>query len=235
MGFKRRYSPRQLFFYMRHQSSVWRVFLLAVVVLAASLLYMDLRLRPQLREWGQVRARSLATQAINQAVRQEFAENGEEYRDLVSFEKDRSGKILAVKTDVVKANLLKSRIVDQISRKLQSAVAAPLPVPFGDVLGMDLPYGWGPELPGCRILPGGVHADLISVFTHARMNQTRHQVIVQAEVRIGVLVPGSESTLAVNSRISVSELVLIGHVPESYIYLGRHEENLLQDYLFFEK
>ena len=61
---------------------------------ALAFLLMDLQLRPQIREWGQARARYLATQAINQAISQELEENGDEYQDLVRFEKDQFGQIL---------------------------------------------------------------------------------------------------------------------------------------------
>ena len=191
---------------------------------------MDLQLRPQIREWGQARARYLATQAINQAISQELEENGEEYQDLVRFEKDQFGQILAVQTDVVKVNTMKSRMIALVSQKLNDASAAAIRVPLGNATGMDLLYGRGPKIP-LRMIPlGSANADFVSVFTNAGINQTRHQVVIEAEVELNVLAPGSETTLTVSSQISVAETVLIGNVPDSYTYLDTQGENLLQDY-----
>ena len=191
---------------------------------------MDLQLRPQIREWGQARARYLATQAINQAISQELEENGEEYQDLVRFEKDQFGQILAVQTDVVKVNTMKSRMIARVSQKLNDASAAAIRVPLGNATGMDLLYGRGPKIP-LRMIPlGSANADFVSVFTNAGINQTRHQVVIEAEVELNVLAPGSETTLTVSSQISVAETVLIGNVPDSYTYLDTQGENLLQDY-----
>ena len=197
---------------------------------ALAFLLMDLQLRPQIREWGQARARYLATQAINQAISQELEENGEEYQDLVRFEKDQFGQILAVQTDVVKVNTMKSRMIARVSQKLNDAAAAVIRIPLGNATGMDLLYGRGPKIP-LRMIPlASANADFVSVFTNAGINQTRHQVVIEAEVELNVLAPGSETTLTVSSQISVAETVLIGNVPDSYTYLDTQGENLLQDY-----
>lgn len=230
MGQRRRRPRRQIFFYVQHKGNARLAALLALSTFAAlAFLLMDLQLRPQIREWGQARARYLATQAINQAISQELEENGEEYQDLVRFEKDQFGQILAVQTDVVKVNTMKSRMIARVSQKLNDA-AAVIRIPLGNATGMDLLYGRGPKIP-LRMIPlGSANADFVSVFTNAGINQTRHQVVIEAEVELNVLAPGSETTLAVSSRISVAETVLIGNVPDSYTYLDTQGENLLQDY-----
>ena len=216
---------------MQHRGNARLAVLLALGTFAAlAFLRMDLQLRPQIREWGQARARYLATQAINQAISQELEENGEEYQDLVRFEKDQFGQILAVQTDVVKVNTMKSRMIARVSQKLNDASAATIRIPLGNATGMDLLYGRGPKIP-LRMIPlGSANADFVSVFTNAGINQTRHQVVIEAEVELSVLAPGSETTLTVSSQISVAETVLIGNVPDSYTYLDTQGENLLQDY-----
>ena len=157
-------------------------------------------------------------------------ENGDEYQDLVRFEKDQFGQILAVQTDVVKVNTMKSRMIARVSQKLNDASAATIRIPLGNATGMDLLYGRGPKIP-LRMIPlGSANADFVSVFTNAGINQTRHQVVIEAEVELNVLAPGSETTLTVSSQISVAETVLIGNVPDSYTYLDTQGENLLQDY-----
>lgn len=231
MGQRRRRSRRHIFFYVQHKGNARLAALLALGTVAAlAFLLMDLQLRPQIREWGQARARYLATQAINQAISQELEENGDEYQDLVRFEKDQFGQILAVQTDVVKVNTMKSRMIARVSQKLNDASAATIRIPLGNATGMDLLYGRGPKIP-LRMIPlGSANADFVSVFTNAGINQTRHQVVIEAEVELNVLAPGSETTLTVSSQISVAETVLIGNVPDSYTYLDTQGENLLQDY-----
>lgn len=231
MGQRRRRSRQQIFFYVQHRGNARLAVLLALGTFGAlAFLLMDLQLRPQIREWGQARARYLATQAINQAISQELEENGEEYQDLVRFEKDQFGQILAVQTDVVKVNTMKSRMIARVSQKLNDASAATIRIPLGNATGMDLLYGRGPKIP-LRMIPlGSANADFVSVFTNAGINQTRHQVVIEAEVELSVLAPGSETTLTVSSQISVAETVLIGNVPDSYTYLDTQGENLLQDY-----
>ena len=125
---------------------------------------------------------------------------------------------------------MKSRMIARVSQKLNDASAATIRIPLGNATGMDLLYGRGPKIP-LRMIPlGSANADFVSVFTNAGINQTRHQVVIEAEVELSVLAPGSETTLTVSSQISVAETVLIGNVPDSYTYLDTQGENLLQDY-----
>lgn len=216
-----RRPKRHFFFYVQRRSNAALVWLLAVCcLLALGALVVDLRLRPQIQEWSQARARYLASRVINEAISQEMEENREEYRELVRFEKDQFGQILAVQTDIVTINHMKARIVSRISEKLNDTDISVLRIPIGNALGGDFFYGRGP-LASVRIIPlGSANADFISVFTNAGINQTRHQVIIEAAVELSVLVPGSESVVTVSSQISVAETVLIGNVPESYAYIS---------------
>lgn len=217
MGRRRR---RQFFFYVQRRGNAALAWLLlACCLLALLVLAADLRLRPQIREWSQARARYLASQIINEAISREMEENREEYRELVRFEKDQFGQILAVQTDIVTINHMKARIISRISEKLNETSVSVLRIPLGNALGSDFLYGRGPLI-SVRIIPlGAASADFISVFTNAGINQTRHQVIIQARVELSVLSPGSETLVTVSSQISVAETVLIGNVPESYAYI----------------
>ena len=174
-----RRPKRHFFFYVQRRSNAALVWLLAVCcLLALGALVVDLRLRPQIQEWSQARARYLASRVINEAISQEMEENREEYRELVRFEKDQFGQILAVQTDIVTINHMKARIVSRISEKLNDTDISVLRIPIGNALGGDFFYGRGPPAPEGIIPLGRANPDFIRVFTHAGLNQNRHQVII---------------------------------------------------------
>lgn len=200
--------------------------LLACCLLALGVLAADLRLRPQIQEWSQARARYLASQVINEAISGEMEENRGEYRELVRFEKDQFGQILAVQTDIVTINRMKARIISRISEKLNETGTSVIRIPLGNALGSDFLYGRGPMI-SLRVIPlGAANADFVSVFTNAGINQTRHQVMIEVQVELSVLAPGSETAVTVSSQISVAETVLIGNVPESYAYIDGQARSL---------
>lgn len=225
---------RQFFFYVQHRGNAVLLWVLALCVFVAmSLLVMDLKLRPQIREWAESRARYLATRVINEAISEELDENAEEYANIVRFEKDESGQILAVQTDIVKINNMKSRIVNRISQKLREETAIIIRIPLGNALGTDVLYGRGPAVPVHLIPLGSANANFVSVFTNAGINQTRHQILIEASVELSVLAPGSESSVNVSSQISIAETVLIGDVPNSYTYIdGQSADGLGKYYQF---
>ena len=93
MGQRRRRPRRQIFFDVQHKGNARLAVLLGLCTVAAlAFLLMDLQLRPQIREWGQARARYLATQAINQAISQELEENGRNTRTWSDLKRISSGR-----------------------------------------------------------------------------------------------------------------------------------------------
>ena len=216
----RRMRRRHFFFYVQHRGNAALLWLLALCVAAAlGLVLVDAKLRPQIREWAESRARYLATPVINEAIGEELEENAAEYADLLRLEKGEDGQVLAVQTDTVGINLMKARIVERIGAKLTEAGPIVIRMPLGNAVGADVFYGRGPRIP-IRLLPlGSANADFISVFTNAGINQTKHQILIEASVKLSVLAPGSEVSIQVSSQVAVAETVIVGTVPEGYFYM----------------
>ena len=51
------------------------------------------------------------------------------------------------------------------------------------------------------------------------VNQTKHQILIEASVKLSVLAPGSEVSIQVSSQVAVAEPVIVGTVPEGYFYM----------------
>ncbi|MBQ8588630.1 MAG: hypothetical protein IJ454_04475, partial [Clostridia bacterium] len=81
--------------------------------------------------------------------------------------------------------------------------------------------GMGPNVK-LQIIPFDiVSVDFDSKFTPAGINQVLHTVSVRAEVKIGALLPGYQETSNVSSSAVVSESVIIGDVPETYLNIQK--------------
>lgn len=60
-------------------------------------------------------------------------------------------------------------------------------------------------------------------FEQAGINQTLHQVMLDVSVTVYLLIPGETLSTQVDSEICVAETVIVGQVPETYLYLGSEE------------
>ena len=170
----RRMRRRHFFFYVQHRGNAALLWLLALCVAAAlGLVLVDAKLRPQIREWAESRARYLATQVINEAIGEELEENAAEYADLLRLEKGEDGQVLAVQTDTVGINLMKARIVERIGAKLTEAGPIVIRMPLGNAVGADVFYGRGPRIP-IRLCRWAAPTQILSACSPMRASTRRN-------------------------------------------------------------
>ena len=78
--------------------------------------------------------------------------------------------------------------------------------------------GVGPRIP-IKLLPvATADAKFATAFTSAGINQTRHQIIVEVTVDIGVVLPGLRTGTEVTSQVNIAETIIVGNVPNTYTY-----------------
>ena len=98
-------------------------------------------------------------------------------------------------------------------------------VPLGNFLSSEFFWGFGPRIK-FKIIPCNIaRINFESKFTQAGINQVLHSVSVKAEVNIAALLPGFEEISTVSSDAIVSETVIIGNVPETYLSIDEEEAN----------
>ena len=204
--------------------------LLLCAALTVGFVLMQSRLRPVVEQYAVSRVTYLATRIINDAVSTVLAQEGESYNSLVSFERNQNGDISALKTDIVRINRLKSAITSRASDKIAQLDTSEISIPIGNLIGGALFSGRGPKIPVHLVPVGNVNANFISVFTNAGINQTRHQIVIDATVNMSVIAPGTRAGCQVNTKVNIAETILIGSVPESYTYIEDCSDEVLQKF-----
>lgn len=203
-----------------------RTLLYTVLLLVGFLMFLlwaDAKVRPLVGQMAKSKVHILATQMINDSVADYISGQNLQYGDMVHFEKDLEGNITALKTDMSKINAYKAAIVTNVNTRLESMKKADISIPLGNVLNGELLSGRGPEIP-IRLVPYGVvDATFHNSFVSAGINQTRHQIMLDVTVDIGVLLPGSSTDTTVASQVTIAETVIVGLVPESYTHFNNGE------------
>lgn len=158
----------------------------------------------------------IVTEAVNDAV-----DTGEfQYNKLITFEKDEDGKITAVKSNMSEFNRLQSKILDQILERISEVSTRDLSIPLGNLTGTDLLSGRGPLITVKMQSVGSSTARLRNKFTSAGINQTKHQILLDVDVYISILLPGFSTATKVSNSFTVAETVIVGSVPNSYTYFN---------------
>ena len=167
----------------------------------------------------------IVTAAVNETVYR----GDVDYDRLISFEKDNEGRITAVKSNMAEFNRLQTAVADDVLERLGQVSASELAVPLGTLTGSPLLAGRGPKLTVKMETMGTAAAAFRDKFTAAGINQTKHQILLDVDVYVTILLPGITTYTKVSNEISVAETVLVGSVPQTYTYFSTTEDKI-EDY-----
>jgi len=215
----RTYLPRRRSARRRQGSGL----LLAAAVgigLALLVIWMvDGALRPAVTTLASVQAENEITGIINDAVTATLADQGVAYADLVTVERDESGKVSLLTVDSVKLNSLRTEILEQVLEQVEGLDAQELGVPLGSLTGFATASDWGPVLPVGVLTAAVPRAEFSNQFTAQGINQTLHQIMLDVTVELTLLIPGGRTETSVTAQVCVAETLLVGEVPETYLGL----------------
>lgn len=192
-----------------------KIFVFSIIIITIFAL-LDLQVRPLIKSIAENQAKISATNIINDEVLRELSDKSSYYSELVSIKTDNNGKILAVTTDSQKVNVLKSSVSSNIQREMPSSNPQKVAVPLGTLTGIELLTGRGPLINMKVSIPGTVSTDIKSEFVQAGINQTKHQIYISVKTQVNALIPGFPITTTVETSILVSEIVIVGDVPNVY-------------------
>lgn len=191
-----------------------------------SLWFLELHLKPAMLTVAQARGVVLATQAINQSVRQALEENPN-LRDVVAVQQDQQGRVVLIRPDTVELNRLASSLSLKALSALEVLSAEKLRLPLGVVLGSPFLASLGPQISLTIVPVGTVRMEVQDTFEQAGINQTRHRVQLEATAQVQVIVPFVRERAEVRTQIPVAEYVIVGDVPDTYVQF-QPDRNILQ-------
>lgn len=210
----------------RQRVGIWLTLLvLALLAAAVSLLW---HLKPVMTSIATARVSNLVNRIVSAAVN-EAVENGSiDYQNFVIFEKDETGHITALRSNVAEVNRMQGQITDEILHRLSEVATSELEIPLGTLTGSALLAGRGPSLFVRMQAVGSASAAFRNQFTAAGINQTRHQIFLDVDVYMSILLPGMKTSTRVSNEIAVAETVIVGGVPDTYTYFSTMPDEIGQ-------
>ena len=157
---------------------------------------------------------------INDAVAEQISGGAIAYDRIVYFEKDLSGRITALKTNIGEVNSLKTATLNRINEEILQTDESLLGIPLGSLFLPEFLSGRGPQIPVRILSIRNSEASFDSDFTHAGINQTMHRLNMQVQVDVAVLVLGKTHSFTVSSQVVVAETVIVGDVPDTFLQAG---------------
>lgn len=184
------------------------------------LIYVTLKIQPIIISFAEAAVKNSVTIAINEAVAEKMSKGGMGYDSLVTINKDESGIVTAITSNIVGINRLQAELTESITKKIKDYKTSEISIPLGNMFGNPFLSGRGPLIKFQILSVNTTRASFFSSFTAAGINQTRHRIMLDTYVNVTVMIPGALSSVAVTSQIMIAETVIVGRVPQTYANFG---------------
>jgi sporulation protein YunB len=202
---------------------------MAIVILFLFIIYsfmfVDQKIKPAVLAIAQVKAREIATRAINESVNDRVS-GDIKYQDLIFIRTDDEGNVTMMQANTMMMNKLASEVALTVQDKIKNIKTSAVKVPLGNVFGSQLLAQYGPKI-NIDVTPiGMVNVDFKTEFEASGINQTRHKIYLVVKTQVKIIVPFSSDTTEVVTSVPVAETIIVGKVPQNYIYVP--EDQMLE-------
>lgn len=182
---------------------------------------LEFRLRPVVEQLATRQVNNYVTAQLNAALSGLVTGKG----NLVEIQRGADGEIIAVSGDMDRINQVRSQVVQAALDTIAAMDVHTLGVPLGSLFDFDLLWAKGPVIEVHSIVAGTVSTQVRSEFQSAGINQTLHRVLLDVEVPLTVLLPGSQEHTTAQITLCAAETVIVGKVPQTYLNLSGGEEH----------
>ena len=191
-----------------------------LAVALAIIQVLEARLRPMLEEAARAQVVNQMTAVLEQAATAELSRQTGEGDSLIRIERDGSGAITSLSADTTRLNLLRSQLGASVLEALEEVDVSDIQVPLGSLLDSELIWARGPAIRARALSVGTISAEFDSDFTSAGVNQTLYRIWLEISVPLTVMLPGGGVQVDLSSRLCMSETVIVGSVPSTYLQMG---------------
>ncbi len=194
--------------------------LVCIALIVGGVLMVERNLTRVVLSLAQAQARAMAVRILNESASELLSTGAVTYDALMNVVSDTSGQVRLIQANTPEMNRLAAQVSLLAQSKLQDARDQVVRIPLGSALGLTLFAGAGPRIE-VRVLPvGSVHAEFLTTFQSAGINQTRHQVSLVLTAQVQLVIPTGAKTVSVNTQVAMAESIIVGEVPETFTDVG---------------
>jgi sporulation protein YunB len=211
-----------LMYYVKHakrerkKGRLKKIFAVTAGLLLFLVIFISIELKPLILRGVEYRSRQVFTQTVNDSVNEIMLENGITSSDLVTITYNAEGEIISVTPNSPVISALSAKISAKIQEKMLAADEGSVTVPLGNLTGLSLLAGRGPDI-GLKLEPNGsVLSRLSSSLAPAGINQTLYSVNCEVSAKMYVSLPWFSQTVEMNTKIQLVETVIVGRIPDTY-------------------
>lgn len=165
----------------------------------------------------EVKCEALAVKAMNNAIG-DIVMDTVIYDDIINIINDDSGNIALIKANSLEINEISKGLSQATEIYINDFGNKGISIPIGNFTGIPLLAGIGPSI-NLKVKPvGAVVCRFSSKFETAGINQTNHKIYLTISTSVSTVLPLVSSSIKAEQQVLISESIIIGKVPEVYLY-----------------
>jgi sporulation protein YunB len=180
---------------------------------------LDFKIRPTLKYLAEAKAKQVATQVVNEAIKLRIAPDIK-YENMINVNFDKEGKVAFMQPNTGEINRISAKATFAVQNKIKHLPPQTIQLPLGQVFGLKILAGFGPDLPVKLESIGIVESSINDSFDVAGINQIRHRINININTIIKIVVPLVYQQVRVDTSILLTEAIIMGQVPHIYVNSG---------------
>ncbi len=197
------------------------IILIILAFILVAYLLIDNAVKPTIFELSESKLKYLAVKAMNDSISHIIG--GVNYSELIKIQKDSQGRITLLQANTLKMNDLATKTALKAQETIMSLNTQGIFIPLGTIIGGQMLSGKGPLIRIDVIPMGSVTSKFSSEFESAGINQTRHKIYLTMTAQIRIVVGNTGQLVNVSSQALISETVIVGSVPNTFLESARDE------------
>jgi sporulation protein YunB len=207
-------------FYLRYKRygliNLYAIMITLIFISLGIFIFIEKQLSPSIFAIAEARARILATEAINRAVKDKIT-NNIQYKDLITIHKNASGQITLIQVNTIEINRLETETTLEVVKTLQDITMDGIKIPLGMITGSKILANFGPAIKVSLYPVGTVYVNTTEAFEEAGINQTRHRIMLDINAEIKIVQPFLSSNMVVKTDVPIAETIIVGNVPQAIL------------------
>lgn len=194
-------------------SIVTLVFILLITI--PSFVFVERNLRYPLMNVAKIRVKQMATQAINNAITEQVAQQAQT-EELIDWKMDSNGKISGFMLNYSEHMKITSATIATVQGALSELQRIPERIPIGHAFNSAIISNYGPKIPVAFEPLGAVKVELNTREKNAAINMVLVEVYIKVITEISIIIPFDTDPEIVEAEIPISYLLVVGDVPMYY-------------------
>lgn len=177
---------------------------------------------PNLDEISRLKAKGLITEIVGKTIKETFSDELDPSACFV-IKKGDDGKIRLIQANTILMNSKMAALTVALQEKYDAMEPERMEIPAGTVFGSPI-LSQAEKGISIRVLPLSVSScDFVTGFESQGINQTKYQIYVMIDTEVRVLQPFSHENFKITTRMLLTEMVIVGDVPENYVSVPKED------------